>query len=50
MALVKLIDESAAEGLLKEVYDDIVPTREPEKGLNRWAAHQRELLAAWCER
>jgi hypothetical protein len=48
MALVKLIDESEAEGLVKEVYEDIMTTRQLEKVPNYWKAlgHQPEFLAA----
>jgi AhpD family alkylhydroperoxidase len=50
MALVKLIDESEAEGLVKEVYDDIMTTRQLEKVPNYWKAlgHRPEYLyATW---
>jgi AhpD family alkylhydroperoxidase len=50
MALVKLIDESEAQGLVKEVYDDIMTTRQLEKVPNYWKAlgHQPEFLyATW---
>ncbi|MHB8393137.1 MAG: carboxymuconolactone decarboxylase family protein [Candidatus Dormibacteria bacterium] len=48
MALVKLVDESEATGLVKEVYDDILTSRNLERVPNYWKAlaHQPEYLAA----
>ncbi|MHB1500532.1 MAG: carboxymuconolactone decarboxylase family protein [Candidatus Dormibacteria bacterium] len=48
MALVRLVDESEAQGLVKEVYQDILTTRNLERVPNYWKAlaHQPEYLAA----
>lgn len=48
MALVRLIEESDAEGLVKEVYEDIMTSRNLAKVPNYWKAlaHQPEYLAA----
>ena len=48
MALVKLIDESEATGLVKEVYDDILESRQLASVPNYWKAlaHRPEYLAA----
>ncbi|EQD81214.1 alkylhydroperoxidase AhpD family core domain protein, partial [mine drainage metagenome] len=48
MALVKLIEESEAEGLVKEVYDDIMASRNLAKVPNYWKAlaHRPEYLAS----
>ena len=48
MALVKLVDEADATGLVKEVYDDILRSRNLERVPNYWKAlaHQPEFLAA----
>ncbi|HUY61849.1 MAG TPA: hypothetical protein VMW49_08225 [Candidatus Dormibacteraeota bacterium] len=48
MALVKLVDEADATGLVKEVYDDILRSRNLERVPNYWKAlaHQPDFLAA----
>ncbi|MDA8333268.1 MAG: carboxymuconolactone decarboxylase family protein [Candidatus Dormibacteraeota bacterium] len=46
MALVKLVDESEATGLVKEVYDDILRSRNLARVPNYWKAlaHRPEYL------
>ncbi len=48
MALVRLVEESEAEGLVKEVYDDILATRNLARVPNYWKAlaHRPEYLAS----
>ncbi len=52
MALVHLVEESEATGLVREVYDDILATRGLERVPNYWKAlaHRPEYLAAtWAK-
>ena len=48
MALVRLIEESEAEGLVKEVYEEIMASRNLAKVPNYWKAlaHRPEYLAS----
>ncbi|HVC39886.1 MAG TPA: carboxymuconolactone decarboxylase family protein [Candidatus Dormibacteraeota bacterium] len=52
MALVHLVDESEAEGLVKDVYEEIMTSRKLAKVPNYWKAlaHQPALLAATWEK
>ena len=52
MALVKLVEESEAQGLVAEVYQDIMTSRKLAKVPNYWKAlaHQPALLAVTWER
>ncbi|HUY98472.1 MAG TPA: carboxymuconolactone decarboxylase family protein [Verrucomicrobiae bacterium] len=52
MALVHLVDESEATGLVKQVYDDILESRQLERVPNYWKAlaHRPAYLAAtWAK-
>ena len=52
MALVKLVDESEAEGLVAEVYRDILQSRGLAKVPNFWKAlanHPEYLAATWAK-
>ncbi|MHB1576845.1 MAG: carboxymuconolactone decarboxylase family protein [Candidatus Dormibacteria bacterium] len=48
MALVRLVDESEAQGLVKEVYQEILESRRLERVPNYWKAlaHRPEYLKA----
>ncbi len=48
MALVRMVDESEAQGLVKEVYEEILETRNLQRVPNYWKAlaHRPEYLKA----